>query len=247
MPEPTTTSTLPVTTTATSSTTPTVTVTPGTATATAPPAPPAPPNPPAPPSDEGEPFDEERAMATIRNLREVEKQAKKDAKRLADLEAKLKGIEDADKTELEKAQAKVAELEQASQTAASERRDLVLRAAVNERAVALGIASPRLALAALDRDAVTFDDAGQPTNLDEALTALLEREPVLKGAPQPPTSVSLNAGSGSGGQRPPDLTAEELQAASALGMTPERYAAYRNVATVSDYQKQREREKQSAA
>jgi DNA repair exonuclease SbcCD ATPase subunit len=78
-----------------------------------PPAGDPPVNPPAgdppattPPTDsDGEPFDKERAMATIRNLREQEKELKKAQKRLAELEdaeAKRKGEQ---LTELEKAQA----------------------------------------------------------------------------------------------------------------------------------------------
>ena len=70
---------------------------------------------------------------------------------------------------------------------------------------------------------------------------------MLKGAPPRAAAPAVNAGAGSAGDRPPQLTAEQLQAATALGMTPERYAAFQTVATVNDYTRQREREKQSAA
>jgi hypothetical protein len=43
--------------------------------------------PPTPPAATEEPFDKDRAMATIQNLRKIEKQAKEDAKELARLKA----------------------------------------------------------------------------------------------------------------------------------------------------------------
>jgi hypothetical protein len=73
-----------------------------------PPATPPAGDPPAsdpPVNQDGEPFDKERAMATIRNLREQEREWKKTQKRLAELEdaeAKRKGAE---LTELERAKA----------------------------------------------------------------------------------------------------------------------------------------------
>jgi len=58
-----------------------------------------------------EEFDKDRAMATIKNLREIEKQAKKDAKKLADLEKAEQERKEAEMSELEKANTKLAELE----------------------------------------------------------------------------------------------------------------------------------------
>jgi hypothetical protein len=62
------------------------------------------------PATEPEEFDQERAMTTIRTLREIEKQAKKDAKELELLRAKEREREEAEMTELEKARKQVEEL-----------------------------------------------------------------------------------------------------------------------------------------
>jgi hypothetical protein len=56
------------------------------------------------PEKKEEEFDKERAMNTIRQLREVEKKAKADAKRLADYEKAEQSRIDAEKSELQKAQ-----------------------------------------------------------------------------------------------------------------------------------------------
>lgn len=51
-----------------------------------------------------EEFDKERAMNTIRQLREIERKAKKDGKRLAELEAEQQKRKEAEMTELERLQ-----------------------------------------------------------------------------------------------------------------------------------------------
>lgn len=193
-----------------------------------------------------EPWDKERGMATIRKLRDELKDARKSGAKVAELEQRLQEIEDAEKTELEKAQAKVAAFEAKEQQRANERRETALKLAVHEKAAELGIKSPTLALAALDRNTLEWSDAGEPANLDDQLTLLLEREPVLKGEPAKPVPPRLDGGGGGGTPEPTALTAEELDAAKKLGMTPEKYAAYKNVSTPDEYQALRAREKQAA-
>lgn len=196
-----------------------------------PPAPPA--DPPADPPAPDE-WDKERGMATIKALREKEKEGKAAAKERDALAARLKEYEDADKSELEKAQQRAAELEAKEKQWAAEKRETNLRLAVFEKASEL--ASPGLAIAALQRDGnVTFDDNGQPENLDEALAALLEREPLLRGKAAPKPPPQLDGGGGGGGGEPPALTAEELQAAETAGMSPEEYAALKDVKTLDDF------------
>ncbi len=57
---------------------------------------------------DGETFDQERAMSTIRNMRQAERDLKKQN---ADMAKRIKEIEDADKTELQKTQDEVARLQ----------------------------------------------------------------------------------------------------------------------------------------
>lgn len=196
--------------------------------------------------DDAKQWDHERGMATIVKLRDELKTAKAEGRRVAELEAKLTAIEDAEKTELQRSADQLAAY-QAKETAwAAERRDTLLKLAVHTKAAELGITSPGLALAALkDAGTIEYDDQGQPSNLDEALTALLEAEPALKGVVKP-RPAGVNAGDGAGGAPPPALTAEQLAWATRLGMTAEQYAAYKTggPTTLQDFQ--RIREKQAA-
>lgn len=189
-----------------------------------PPAPdPAPPADPPPP-DPVEEFDQDRAMALIRKLRDEVKDAKTEAAAGAQAAARLAEIEREQMTELERTKAEKADADQALAALREQRREDALRLAVYGQRDTLGIASPDLAIAALDRTRVEFDDVGQPTNVPELLEALIEREPVLKGtAPKPPPIPSTDGGRTT--TVTPDLTADELEAARTTGMTPERYAA----------------------
>lgn len=60
-----------------------------------------------------EPFDKDRAMATIKNLREIEKKAQAQQKELADLRQRVKAEEDAKLSEQERLTKRAAELEAA--------------------------------------------------------------------------------------------------------------------------------------
>lgn len=74
-----------------------------------------------------EPFDKDRAMATIHNLREIEKQAKKDARELEQLRAEKAKRDEAEMTELQKFQkaANEREAENAKLKADILRRDVI--------------------------------------------------------------------------------------------------------------------------
>ena len=188
------------------------------------------------------------AVKATRTERDEAKRAAKAAEKERDaLAARLKEIEDAERSDLEKAEAKIADFEAREKQWADERRLFTLRAAVQEWSEKLGIASPSLALKALDRDEIEYGEDGEPKNLGDVLAALLEREPVLKGQAPKPKPGQINAGAGSGGEKPPALTAEELEAATTTGMTPERYAAMKNVKSYDEWQALREAEKASAA
>lgn len=184
----------------------------------------------------GEEFDRDRAMATINKLREKEKQGKADAKRAADLEAELKAIKDAQKTDAERQAERLAALEAKEAAWATERQDLELRLKVHAMAESAGIADVDLALAALDRSKIEWAD-GTPTNLSEVVEDLLEAKPLLRRAGGRRTTSSTDAGAGRQDGPKPDLTADELAMADRLGMTPERYAAMRGVTTVADYER----------
>lgn len=192
--------------------------------------------------DPGDAFDRDRAMATIRKLRAEVKDAKAQAKRVDELEKKLQEREDADKTEEQRRAERLAALETEQAESTRKLRDLRLQLAVHERAAELEIADPALAVAALDRAKVAFDDDGDPTNLDEILKATLDRHPALKasgtggssGGGGVRKSGGTDGGSGGTGSQGPSLTAEELDAARAMGMSPERYAAFKGGRSIDD-------------
>ncbi|MCR4338780.1 MAG: hypothetical protein NUW01_02720, partial [Gemmatimonadaceae bacterium] len=167
-------------------------------------------------------WDYDRGMATITKLRDEVKAAKAAAKERDELAAKLKTIEDAQLSEHDKLAKRVEEYEARETAWAAEKKETALKLGVFSLQATLGVADTDLALAALDRSQVEYDDAGQPTNLQDVLTALLEAKPLLKGVTVPPASGSLNAGAGAQSGPPLQLSAEELEAANTLGMSAER-------------------------
>lgn len=185
-------------------------------------------------------FDRDRAMHTIRTLRTEVKQFRAQAKDAAALAARLREIEDAEKTELQLARDRAAELEQAHAQATERVRAANLKAAVYDLADSLGLASASLALRAVDRARVDWDDGDAPTNIQDLLAELAEEEPALK-AKQPKTPRT-NATGGAGGQEPPALTAEQLEWASKTGMTPDEYRQAMSLRTLTDWERSREKQ-----
>jgi hypothetical protein len=154
-----------------------------------------------------------------------ERKARRDAeKRAKDVEARLKKFEDDQLSEQEKAvkraadaEGKVAQAEQRLRTA-----NLIAELARPEHGIVNAKAAAKLI------DGVEYDDDGEPTNLDTLLPAFLDENPYLKTtaavADPKPVGTGANAGAGTQGAKPPDLTADELAYAAKHGMTPERYA-----------------------
>jgi hypothetical protein len=179
-------------------------------------------------------------MATITKLRDAEKAGKVAARERDELASRLQAIEDAQKSEAQKAAERLAALEAKEQAWAAERQTYNLKLAIYAKQAELGIVDPDLALLALDRSSVEFDKHGEPTNVTEALTALLEQRPILKGTAKAPTAPRIDSGAGThaGGPTPP-LTSEELAMARAAEMSAEEYAMARTATTVTDWQTKR--------
>lgn len=188
--------------------------------------------------DGGEAWDKARGMSTINKLRDEVKALKADKRKAADLEKRLREIEDANKTEEQKRLDRLTELEAADAARTQELRALKLKVAVHERANTLGIADAALAVAALNTAAVEYDDNGHATNLDEVLVDILERHPALRAstAKDEKPRQGTDAGTGNTPGPAPSLTAEELAAANLTGMDPAAYARFKNVKTLEDYQ-----------
>ena len=167
---------------------------------------------------ETEPFDPERAKATIEAQRKAEKQAKKEAadykKRLEELEQKEREREEAEKTELERAQARAEAAEKAAQEASERIRQTETRASIVMEANKLNIIDPEAAYTLLDKDDLEYDDSGRPTNVSEALESLIKAKPYLvKQEETPKTGVPSSPKTSNGKTRDDTIaqTKEELQ------------------------------------
>lgn len=126
-----------------------------------------------------EPFDKDRALATIRKLRDNEKATKTQLKELDDLRAKVKAAEDKDKTEAERLAGNAKEASEKLTAAEARAQDLAIRLSVERAARKLGFIDEDDAYRLIDRKAVDMDDDGEPANVDTLLAALAKAKPHL--------------------------------------------------------------------
>lgn len=136
--------------------------------------------------ESGEEFDKERALATIRKLREAEKLSKQQAKELETLRSQAKAAEEAQLTEQQRLAkrsedqaAKLADLERQQADWARERQELTTRQEVLAESARLNIVDPDAAYRLLDLAALEYDDAGKPKNVKAVLQALVKGKPYL--------------------------------------------------------------------
>jgi hypothetical protein len=165
-----------------------------------PPAPGAPPNPnpggtpPAdPPNPNPEPEDKKDPAYWEKKAKDTAKEAQGLRERLRTLEDNEKKRTDAEKTELQRAQDKIAELEKSASQSQQQARD----ARIAIRAQKLGFADPEDASKFIRTADLKEDDS----NLDELLKEVLKSKPYLKGSTErgvPPV----------GGGNPPSHGAE---------------------------------------
>jgi hypothetical protein len=182
-----------------------------------PPAPPAP-QPAAAPAAQApaaEPFDAERARRTI----EAQRKLKAMLKELEPLAARARELEDAQRTDLEKAQAKADALQAQLDAANARVTDALIRAAIEREAHAQGAVKAETVYRLVDRAAIEVAEDGSVKGAEKAVKALLEAEPYLK--------ASANAGAGAAvpgtpkpnGQRTPeDLVKEHSEKLQATGL-----------------------------
>lgn len=182
-----------------------------------------------------EEFDPERAMATIKNMRAEEKALKaqlREAKAAQEELAKLKAEQ---MTEAEQKDARLAELEEATAARDYELAELRLGLAVHNLAGKLPIADAEVVLALIDRDTLELDDDGVATNLEKVVLDLLEAKPLLKGQAHAAHGTT-DGGAGRREPPPPNLTAEELEAARELGQDPIEYARMKEIKNIRQWQ-----------
>lgn len=198
--------------------------------------PPVPPqDPPADPPDP-DAWDPERAKRTIEAQRASEKQLRSDLRALQEqvAAAEREKLSEQDRLKAERDDA-LARVEQARHVA-REGRLLALLAKPEHQLVDATAAAKLIT-------GVEYDDDHAPTNFDERLAATVEQYPFLKGEAKPPTPEKPDI-NGPDGRKPgprPNLTADELEAAQAAGMTPERYEAMKGVSTLAEFQAAQQR------
>lgn len=159
-------------------------------------------NPPTTETAEGEEeFDRERAMKTIRTLREEAKAAVKQIKEAETLRARVKEIDDAKLSEQERLTKRAEEAETKLTQAQKHTQDRINRYEVQLQASKLGIVDPDAAVKLLDWDRLEYADDGTPRDVDAALKALLADRPYLAAAPQQQQRPASQASATNGATR----------------------------------------------
>jgi hypothetical protein len=130
-------------------------------------------------------FDKDRALATIRKQREREKAKDAELKaaraEAAALKAKEQERADAEKSELEKAQARLAEREKAHAEAEAKLKRMQTSQAIERAARKHNARNPEVVAKLIAQESLEFNDAGEPTNAEDLVKALLKEEPYLVG------------------------------------------------------------------
>lgn len=188
-----------------------------------------------PKGKDGNDFDPDRAQRALEAAREGERKAKAEAKEAKDKAKKYDELTEAQKSELEKAQDRAEKAEAKAESADAKLKRANLIAALADPK--FGIVNARAAAKLIE--GVEFDEEGEPTNLgspDEDASLIgrfLSENEYLKGTPVKPKAPSTDAKEG-GDEEPPKLTAAELEAAKASGMSPEEYAIFAKGGSLAD-------------
>lgn len=162
---------------------------------------------------EGEEFDKDRALETIRKLRDVEKASKATAKERDALAAKVREYEDATKTEQERMATRIKELEDSLSAKEQEVTQTKTRNAVHAKASAMGFRNPELAMRLVDPSEVTFKKNGDPENIEDLLKAIVKENPFLV----PGGGADGGAGSGGSGKPATHSMNDQIRRAAGRG------------------------------
>lgn len=123
-----------------------------------------------------ETFDQERAMRTIRHLREQEQRLQKEIKSLLN---EKKAKEDAELSEIERVKNRAQEAERQLQELQNALKQKTLRVSVVEHAIKLNIVDPDAAFKLIDHESISFDERGEAVGVEDALKELVKTKPYL--------------------------------------------------------------------
>ena len=144
-----------------------------------------------------------------------------DYAQLKERAAKADELEKAQLSDQEKLEARANEAERKAAAAIEQIASAVIASEVKVRASQLGIIDPDAAYLLLDRTNLSYAEDGKVTGVDDALTQLMEDKPYLKGLPSRAPNLNPQTGEPAPALR---LTADQLEAARLMGLTPEQYA-----------------------
>ena len=173
---------------------------------------------------DGKPFNAEMAKELIVKLRQENRELKPKAQKLTEYEKADKIRSEAELSEMDKLNRRLAEAETARQQALTTANDRLIKAAFVAEAAKHGVEYPEDAFLLADKSNVAVDDSGNVMGVAETVKTLVDgkRLPLRNRAV---ASLDAGAGSTSNGQRFTALNEAELAIARRLGIKPEDYAA----------------------
>lgn len=123
---------------------------------------------------------ERASRSAISNL--LKKLGLESVEALSTLVTTAKEQREAELSETQKLQAKVAELEKLAETQKRERQETMTRFMVEAAAGKLGVVDTEAAFKLLEPEALTYNEAGEPTNVEQVVKDLIARKPFLAAA-----------------------------------------------------------------
>ena len=133
--------------------------------------------------DQGDDFDKDRALSTIRKLRDAEKNYKAQLKELESLKAEQRKREDAEKSETEKLRQQIADAERQRVAIETELQETRNRTAIERAAAKAGATDPEDIFRLIEVSDFEHDDDGKLTNAEKLVADLLKKKPYLAGKP----------------------------------------------------------------
>ena len=157
-------------------------------------------------------------------LRAANNEAAQRRKKLDEYEKAEQTRKDAELSEMDKLNKRLAEAETARQQALTTANDRLIKAAFVAEAAKHGVEYPEDAFLLADKSNVAVDDSGNVIGVAETVKTLVDgkRLPLRNRAV---ASLDAGAGSTSNGQRSTALNEAELAIARRLGIKPDDYAA----------------------
>jgi phage I-like protein len=134
--------------------------------------------------------------------------------------AKADELEQAQLTEKERLEVRLAEQQKTNLDALGRISSMAIQSDIKVRASQMGIIDPDAAVALIDRGSVAYSEESGVTGVEMALEALIVSKPYLKGVAAAP---NLNAGNRQAAAPPIALTAEQREAAKLLNLPEDDY------------------------